>query len=259
MLLDVTPLTLGVETLGGVSTPMIDANTTIPTSKTEVFSTAADGQTEVQVHVLQGNRPMAQDNRSLGRFNLTGIAAAPRGMPQIAVTFDIDRNGIISVSAKDKATNKEQSIRIEAQDGLSSEEIDRMKREAEEHAADDLKRAEVIKLRNQADNDRLRDRTPAQRAWRQDPRGRAQPGGVVDQPRPRSDYKGDDADAIKKALDKLMEDAQTIGKIVYEEVAKQQAAAGAAGGAPEGAAPPPPPADEPGDVIDAEYEVKDNK
>lgn len=151
LLLDVTPLTLGIETLGGVMTPMIPANTTIPTRKTEIFSTATDNQTSVEIHVLQGERPMARDNRSLGRFHLDGIPPAPRGVPQIEVTFDIDANGILTVTARDKATGKQQDIRITASSGLSKEEIERMKRDAQEHAAEDKKRREEIELRNQAD------------------------------------------------------------------------------------------------------------
>jgi len=265
VLLDVTPLTLGVETLGGVATPLIEANTTIPTSKTETFSTAADGQTEVTIHVLQGNRPMAIDNRTLGRFNLAGIAPAPRGMPQIEVTFDIDRNGIISASAKDKATGKEQSIRIEGGGGLSKEEIERMKREAESNAADDLKKAEGVKVRNEADNAAYQiegqlkehgDKIPA------DERSKVE-ASINNL---RETLKGDDTDAIKKAQESLMTDAQAIGKIVYEEMAKQQAAqqAAAGGGGADGG-PQGEPAGDAGksgaddNVIDAEFEVKDAK
>ena len=152
VLLDVTPLTLGIETLGGVMTKLIDANTTIPCKKSETFSTAADNQTEVTVHVLQGERPMAAQNKSIGQFNLTGIAPARRGIPQIEVTFDIDANGILNVSAKDKATGKEQSIRIEASSGLSEEEINRMKAEAEQNAENDKKERERIDKLNQADS-----------------------------------------------------------------------------------------------------------
>ena len=152
LLLDVTPLTLGIETLGGVMTPMIQANTTIPTKKSEMFSTASDSQPSVEIHVLQGERPMAVDNRTLGRFHLDGIPPAPRGIPQIEVTFDIDANGILHVAAKDKATNKEQSIRITSSSGLSKEEIERMKSDAQSHAADDRKRKEQVEVRNQADN-----------------------------------------------------------------------------------------------------------
>jgi molecular chaperone DnaK len=152
LLLDVTPLTLGIETLGSVMTPMIQSNTTIPTKKSEIFSTAADGQTSVEIHVLQGERPMAVDNRTLGRFHLDGIPPSPRGIPQIEVTFDIDANGILHVSAKDKATNKEQSIRITSSSGLSNAEVEKMKKDAQEHAAEDKKRRESADIKNQADN-----------------------------------------------------------------------------------------------------------
>ena len=151
-MLDVTPLTLGIETMGGVMTKLIEANTTIPCKKSEVFSTAADNQTEVTIHVLQGERPMAAQNKSIGQFNLTGIAPARRGVPQIEVTFDIDANGILNVSAKDKATGKEQSIRIEASSGLSDDEIKRMKAEAEQNAENDKKERERIDKLNQADS-----------------------------------------------------------------------------------------------------------
>ncbi len=152
LLLDVTPLSLGIETLGNVMTKLIDANTTIPTRKSEVFSTASDSQPSVEINVLQGERPMARDNRSLGSFHLDGLPPAPRGVPQIEVTFDIDANGILHVSAKDKATSKEQSIRITSSSGLSKDEVEKMKREAQEHAADDKKKKEEIDLKNQADN-----------------------------------------------------------------------------------------------------------
>jgi molecular chaperone DnaK len=152
LLLDVTPLSLGIETLGNVMTRLIEANTTIPTKKSEVFSTASDSQTSVEIHVLQGERPMAVDNRTLGRFHLDGIPPAPRGIPQVEVTFDIDANGILHVSAKDKATSKEQSIRITSSSGLSKEEVEKMKREAQEHSSEDKKKKEEIDLRNQADN-----------------------------------------------------------------------------------------------------------
>ncbi len=267
VLLDVTPLALGVETLGGVSTTMIEANTTIPTSKTEVYSTAADNQTEVTIHVLQGNRPMAIDNRTLGRFNLTGIPPAPRGLPQVEVTFDIDANGIISVSAKDKATSKAQSIRIEGSSGLSADEIEKMKKDAEAHAADDIKKKELVEARNQAEHmsyeieKQLKehgDKVPA------DDRGKVE--SAISHLREVA--KGDDADAIKKATEAMMEASQAIGRIMYEEAAKQQAAAGAGGGpggdagaGPGGAGGGPSPGDadsakKDDDVIDAEFEVK---
>ena len=152
LLLDVTPLSLGIETLGGVFTKLIDANTTIPTKKSEIFSTASDSQPSVEIHVLQGERPMATDNRTLGRFHLDGIPPAPRGVPQIEVTFDIDANGIMHVHAKDKATNKEQSISITSSSGLSKEEIEKMKNDATEHAAEDKKKKEGVDVKNQADS-----------------------------------------------------------------------------------------------------------
>jgi molecular chaperone DnaK len=170
LLLDVTPLSLGIETLGGVMTKLIDANTTIPTRKSEIFSTASDSQPSVEIHVLQGERPMAADNRTLGRFHLDGIPPAPRGVPQIEVTFDIDANGIMHVSAKDKATNKEQSIRITSSSGLSQDEINKMKTDAKEHAAEDKKKKENIEAKNQAESlvfqtkkqlDEMKDKVPA--------------------------------------------------------------------------------------------------
>ena len=151
LLLDVTPLSLGIETLGGVMTTLIPRNTTIPTKKSEVFSTATDGQTSVEVHVLQGERPMARDNRTLGRFHLDGIPPAPRGVPQVEVTFDIDANGIVNVNAKDKGTGKEQKITITASSGLSKDEVDRMMKDAEAHSNEDKGRREEVETRNRAD------------------------------------------------------------------------------------------------------------
>src|SRR5256712_2318158 len=152
LLLDVAPLSLGIETLGGVMTTLIQRNTTIPTRKSEMFSTATDNQTSVEVHVLQGERPLARDNRTLGRFHLIGLPSAPRGVPQVEVAFDIDANGIVNVSAKDMATGKEQKITISGSSGLSKDEVDRMVKDAQSHAADDQKRREVIDARNQADS-----------------------------------------------------------------------------------------------------------
>ncbi|MCP4590453.1 MAG: molecular chaperone DnaK, partial [bacterium] len=262
VLLDVTPLSLGVETLGGVATTMIQANTTIPTSKTEVYSTAADNQTEVTIHVLQGNRPMAIDNRTMGRFNLTGLPPAPRGMPQVEVTFDIDANGIISVSAKDKATGKAQSIRIEGSSGLSNEEIEKMKQDAEAHAADDIKKKELVEARNRGEHmayemeKQLKehgDKVPAEE--------RSKVESAVSNV--REVLKGDDPDAINKSTEALMEASQTIGKIMYEEAAKQQGAASGPEGEACGAGCAPPPEGDGADatkkdddVIDAEFEVK---
>ncbi len=151
LLLDVTPLSLGIETLGGVMTSLIPRNTTIPTKKSEIFSTAADGQTSVEVHVLQGERPMARDNRTLGKFHLDGIPPSPRGIPQIEVAFDIDANGIVNVQAKDRGTGKEQKITITASSGLSKDEVDRMMKDAEQHAAEDKTRRDEVETRNRAD------------------------------------------------------------------------------------------------------------
>ena len=180
LLLDVTPLSLGIETLGGVMTTLIPRNTTIPTRKSETFSTAADNQTSVEVHVLQGERPMARDNRTLGKFHLTGLPPAPRGVPQIEVTFDIDANGIVNVSAKDNATQKEQKITITASSGLSKDEVDKMMREAESHADEDRKRKEEIETRNQADQAVYAAERTAQGSGRQDLRVRPPAGGVGD-------------------------------------------------------------------------------
>ena len=152
LLLDVTPLSLGIETLGGVMTTLITRNTTIPTRKSEIFSTATDNQTNVEVHVLQGERPLARDNRTLGRFQLVGLPPAPRGVPQVEVAFDIDANGIVNVTAKDMATGKEQKITISGSSGLSKDDVDRMVKEAQSHASDDQARRELIDARNQADS-----------------------------------------------------------------------------------------------------------
>jgi len=256
LLLDVTPLSLGVETLGGVMTKLIERNTTIPTSKKEVFSTAADSQPSVDIHVLQGEREFARDNRTLGRFQLTGIPPAPRGMPQIEVTFDIDANGILNVSAKDLGTGKEQSIKIQSSSGLSKDEVEKMTKEAESHAAEDKKRREVVDLKNQADQmiyqtekqlKEFGDKVPAE--------VRSKIESAMNNL--KETVKGDDGEAIRRSLDNFNNEIQQLGKVLYEEAAKKQATAGAAKGAEQ--APP-----EEGqvrrkggdDVIDAEFEAK---
>jgi molecular chaperone DnaK len=215
LLLDVTPLTLGIETLGGVMTPLIDRNTTVPTSKSQVFSTAADNQPSVEIHILQGERPMANDNRTLGRFMLDGIPPAPRGVPQVEVTFDIDANGILTVSAKDKATNKTQNITIKDTSALSKEDIEKMKRDAESHAEDDRKKKEVIDLRNQADGmihqtektlKEFGDKVPADVKKTIDEKMEAL----------KKSKDSSEAPVIKKAIDDLGETIQKIGAEMYK-------------------------------------------
>jgi len=214
LLLDVTPLTLGIETLGGVMTPLIPRNTTIPTSKSEIFTTASDNQSSVEVHVLQGERPLARDNKTIGRFMLDGILPAPRGVPQIEVTFDIDANGILNVSAKDKATGREQRITITASSGLSKEEVDRLVKEAQLHEAEDRARKEEIELRNQADTAAYQaeklmrdigDKVPAD--IKADIEARVQ--------EVRSALAGQDVNAVRSALDALNQALQRAGSAVY--------------------------------------------
>lgn len=218
LLLDVTPLSLGLETLGGVMTKLIERNTTIPTSKTQVFSTAADNQPSVEVHVLQGERPMATDNKTLGRFMLDGIPPAPRGVPQVEVTFDIDANGILNVKAKDKATNKEQSIRIEASSGLSKEEVEKMKQEAEAHADEDKKKQEIIEAKNIADTmiyttEKMMKDVEEKKIEISDEEKKA-----VDEALAKlKDVKDkDDVEIIKKNSEELSKAAQAVGMKMYQ-------------------------------------------
>jgi molecular chaperone DnaK len=251
LLLDVTPLSLGIETLGGVFTRLIDRNTTIPTRKSQIFSTAEDSQNAVTIRVFQGEREMAADNKMLGQFDLVGIPPAPRGMPQIEVTFDIDANGIVAVTAKDKATNKEQQIRIQASGGLSDDDIQRMVKEAEAHASDDKKRREMVDTRNQADMlAHSAEKTVKESADKvPDADKQAVEAAIAEL---REVNKGDDIAAIRAKMDALNQVAMKMGEALY----KAQEATGTA--APEGEAPA---ADqpEPG-VVDAEFtEVKDDK
>ena len=256
LLLDVTPLNLGVETLGGVMTKLIEKNTTIPTSKKEIFSTADDSQTAVTIHVLQGEREFARDNRTLGRFDLSDIPSAPRGTPQIEVEFAIDANGILNVSATDKATGKSQRIEITGSSGLSKDEIETMKREAQEHAAEDQALREVVDLKNQAEHVVHATRKSLEEHGDKissEARGRTESAitNLEDK------LKEDDKTAIEAALKQLNEAAIDLGKAVYEATASQVGAAGAADdeAGPEASASTGP--DD--DVIDAEYEVKDDE
>ena len=257
LLLDVTPLSLGVETLGGVMTKLIERNTTIPTSKKEVFSTAADSQTTVDIHVLQGEREFATYNRTLGRFQLAELPPAPRGIPQIEVAFDIDANGILSVSAKDLGTGKQQSIEIKSSSGLSEQEVEKMTKDAEAHAEEDKKKREVIDLKNQADQlIYSMEKTLKEHGDKVSAETRGNIESAVNNL--KEALKGEDADAIKKAVENLSTTGQELGKILYEEAAKKQAASPQAA-QPEQAPPPEGEVKRKGDddVIDAEFEAKD--
>ena len=257
LLLDVTPLSLGIETLGGVTTVLIPRNTTIPTKRTEVFSTAEDNQTTVEIHVLQGERGQALDNRTIGRFQLTGIPPAPRGMPQVEVTFDIDANGILHVSAKDKATGKEQKFRIEASSGLSETEIQKMVKAAEEHAGEDKSRREEIERRNRLDA-LIYEVEKNSKEWadRLDSANRDRLNGAVDAG--KQALRSGAPEEIKKALEGLTQAYSAAGSSLY-----QGAGAGAGAGAPggksggEAAGAQPDEKKKPDDVVEADYEIVD--
>lgn len=251
LLLDVTPLSLGIETLGGVSTKLIEKNTTIPTKKSQIFSTAADNQPAVSIHVLQGEREMAGDNKSIGRFELADIPPAPRGVPQIEVTFDLDANGILHVSAKDLGTGKEQSIKITASSGLSEEEIEKMKKDADAHAGEDKKRKEAAEAKNQADSliyatgkslkdlgDKVDAETKANVEKEIESLKKALEGG--------------DVDAIKKGTESLTQASHKLAEMMYAQATKEQQAAGAGAGPESGAEAGGKKDDE--DVVDADYE-----
>jgi len=251
LLLDVTPLTLSIETLGGVATPLIPRNTTIPTRKSEVFSTAADGQTSVEVHVLQGERPMGRDNKTLGRFHLDGIPPAPRGVPQIEVTFDIDANGIVHVAAKDRATGKENKITITSTSGLSKEDIEKAVKDAQAHEAEDKERREEIEVRNKADSlayateksiKDLGDKVPAAMRSELEAKLKAVKDALA----------GTDVQAVKRATDDLMQASHKMAEEAYK-------AAGSAAGGGEAPGAQQPGSEQPGagkkdDVVDAEFE-----
>ncbi|MCJ7693731.1 MAG: molecular chaperone DnaK [Sedimentisphaerales bacterium] len=254
LLLDVTPLSLGVETLGGVMTKLIERNTTIPTSKKEIFSTAADNQTTVDIHILQGEREFATNNRTLGRFQLADLPPAPRGIPQIEVAFDINADGILEVSAKDLGTGKQQSIEIQSSSGLNEQDIEKMTKDAESHAEEDKKKREVIDLKNQADQlIYATEKTLKEHGEKVsgDTRGKIENAAN----NLKEAAKGEDADAIRKAIENLGNVSQELGKTLYEEAAKKQATSAQTEQAP----PPEGETKRKGgdDVIDAEFEAKD--
>ncbi|HYE88711.1 MAG TPA: Hsp70 family protein, partial [Vicinamibacterales bacterium] len=265
LLLDVTPLSLGIETMGGIMTSLIQRNTTIPTRKSEVFSTASDNQTSVEVHVVQGERPLARDNRTLGRFHLVGLPPAPRGVPQIEVTFDIDANGIVNVSAKDLGTQKEQKITITASSGLSKDEVERMMREAESHADEDKKRREDIEIRNRADQSIYTAERMLKDAGEKIPIAdkNAIENAMADL---KKAIEGNDTAGMSKAMDVLMQAQHKASEALYKAQADAQqgasgdstgstastGASGSAAGSSDGGARPD------GDVIDAEV-VEDEK
>lgn len=247
LLLDVTPLSLGVETMGGVMTKMIDRNTTIPTRKTEIYSTAADNQTSVEIHVLQGERQMAQDNKTLGKFQLTGIPAARRGVPQIEVTFDIDANGIVNVSAKDLGTGKQQQITISGSTALTDDEVDRMVKDAEVHAEEDKVRKEEVEVRNNCDSlINATETTLGEVGDKVRPEVKQQAESAVAQG--KAALEGSDIEAIKAAIEAMQQAGYKLAEVVYGNQDAAQAAAGAAGAQQ--------PADD--DTIEADFEVVDD-
>jgi molecular chaperone DnaK len=251
LLLDVTPLTLSVETLGGVATPLIERNTTIPTRKSQIFSTASDMQSQVEIHVLQGERPLAADNKSLGRFNLDGIPPAPRGVPQIEVTFDIDANGILNVTAQDKATSRSQHITITASSGLSDAEVEKMRRDAEQHADEDRRRKELIEARNNADSTVY----SAEKVLKD--LGDKVPGELKSQvedkmAKVREVMNGSDPEVIRTRLEELNQVLQQVGSAAYQQPGPQAAPPGGDGGNGSEGEPGPKPGDGE-DVVDGEF------
>jgi molecular chaperone DnaK len=255
LLLDVTPLSLGIETLGGVMTPMISKNTTIPTRKSEIFSTASDNQTSVEVHVLQGERPMAGDNKTLGKFHLVGIPPAPRGVPQVEVTFDIDANGIVNVSAKDVGTGREQKITITASSGLSKEEIDKMMKDAEAHAGEDEKKKASIEARNRLDGLVYSvEKTLSENKDKLDAAAAGEIETAISES--KTALGGEDVDAMNNAFDRLQTASHKLAEVLYSQTAQgsdsqpeEQASSAAAGAEGDGGAA----SSDEGDVIDAEY------
>jgi molecular chaperone DnaK len=253
LLLDVTPLSLGIETLGGVTTVLIPRNTTIPTKKSETFSTADDNQTTVEIHVLQGERELARDNRTIGKFQLTGIPPAPRGMPQVEVTFDIDANGILHVGAKDKATGKEQKIRIEASSGLSDAEIDRMVKDAEKNAEEDKKRRDEIDTRNRLDSMTYEVEKNA-KEWSDKLPGDLKTRLEASVERARKALRGDDMNEIRAAQEELSKTFGEAGQSFYAQSQSTPEQAGADAGSPQGDGASSKAAE---DVVEADYEIVD--
>jgi molecular chaperone DnaK len=258
LLLDVTPLSLGIETLGGVFTRLIEKNTTIPTRKSEVFSTASDNQTSVEVHVLQGERPMAGQNRTLGKFHLVGIPPAPRGMPQVEVTFDIDANGIVNVSAKDLGTGREQKITITASSGLSKDEIDRMMRDAETHADEDRHARERIEARNKLDGlIYSTEKTLSENREKVDSGTASEIEAAVAEAKTK--LESPDAAEINAAYDTLVKSSHKLAEVMYQQASQQGGQSGGGDTGASGAAAGSNPGGGGDDVIDAEYVDVDDK